>query len=362
MKVAYYYCQDRLPKGHSKTNPYGPSLVEAMEKLGVEFEFSERFDASWLIGRRREIQILHLNWPSYEYKRFREGDSLSRVVRLWTKFVGRLALARFLGYRLVWTMHNLYPHDIRYQYLDHLGRLVLCTLCSAIIVHCEYARGLAARRFGRHCHVHVIPHGHFIDVYRDDVSPRQAREWLGIPSSSFVYLFFGSVQSYKGIRNLIRTFRTLHGMELRLIIVGASVGSYAREVQAEADTERRIIVRLSSRTPSDELQYFFNAANVVVLPFVSMLTSGTVVLALSWKKPVIVPALGCLPELMTREMGILYNPDDKDALRNAMLDIQTRDCRRMGEQGFKRIHTFDWDEIAALTLKAYQGTSRRNCG
>ena len=355
MKAAYYYYQGRFPKGHTQTNPYGPSLVEAMEKLGVEFEFSERIDAKWLIERRGDIDVLHLNWPSYEYKRFKKGDSRWKVYRLWTTFLLRLVLARLLGYRLVWTMHNLYPHDARHRRLDHLCRLALCVLCNSVIVHCEYARKLAAQCFGRKRRVWVVPHGHFIDVYPNEVSRSQARERLGIPAASFVYLFFGSVQPYKGIDELIRSFRSLEGTDQTLLIVGAAVSSYAASVTAQAERDARIITRFSDRTPSGELQYYFNAADAVVLPFVSMLTSGTVVLALSWKKPVIVPALGCLPELVTDEMGILYDSGDEDGLMRAMADIRTRDCPGMGESGYRRIGSFDWDGIAALTLRAYRG-------
>ena len=355
MKVAYYYNQKRLPKGHSKTNPYGPSLVDALEKLGYEFEFSERFDTEWLIQRRKDIHILHWNWPSYQYKRAREGNSLWEITQLWLTFIFRLVLARLLGYKLVWTMHNLYPHDPRYKLLDHLARLALCRLCNSVIVHCKYARNLAAQCFRRKRGVYMIPHGHFIDVYPNQTSAVQAREWLGIPKSNFVYLFFGSIQQYKGLDDLIGSFHNMAGDDMNLVIVGAAISSYAAQVVSVAETDKRIIVRFSPRTPSEELQYYFNAADVVVLPFTAMLTSGSVVLALSWKKPVIVPALGCLPELMTKDMGIMYDPQDPEALGKALRDVKKSDCRRLGENAYRKMLTYNWAAIARSTHRAYQG-------
>ena len=207
MKVAYYYNQGRFPKGDSRTNPYGPSLAEAMEELGVEFEFSEQLDCRWLMERRKEIQILHLNWPSYEYKRARREDGLAVVFWLWLAFIGRLVFARLLGYRVVWTMHNLYPHNTRFRLLDVLCRRALCWLCNGIIVHCLHARDLAAQHFRRTKRVYVIPHGHFVGVYPNEISRQEARQRLGIPQASFVYLLFGSLHPAWATR---RHYLTIH--------------------------------------------------------------------------------------------------------------------------------------------------------
>lgn len=354
MKVAYYYNQQRFPKGDTRTNPYGPSLVEGLEKLGLEFEFSERIDARWLLQKRKEIQILHHNWPSYEYKQARQKDRPLKVYPLWVAFVARLAFARLLGYKIVWTMHNLYPHNTTYRHLDHLARLALCRFSNSIIVHCQHAKRLAAEHFGRTERVYVIPHGHFIGAYPNEISREEARRRLGIPQSNFCYMLFGSVQPYKGVDRLIRTFSSLEGDDLSLIIAGGVFSAYAQTIVPEAEKDKRIILRLEKRVPSEDLQVYYNAADVVVQPFSAVLTSGTVILALSWKKPIILPALGCLRELMTEGMGIMYDPTDPDALRKAMVDIRTEDVRAMGENAYRRVSTFGWDRIAALTLEAYQ--------
>ena len=64
--------------------------------------------------------------------------------------------------------------------------------------------------------------------------------------------------------------------------------------------------------------------------------------------------LGNLPELMTADMGIMYDPEDGDALRQAMLDIRQRDLQAMGERAHRRMLELSWERIAAQTLRAYQ--------
>ena len=96
------------------------------------------------------------------------------------------------------------------------------------------------------------------------------------------------------------------------------------------------------------------AADVVTLPFVATLTSGTLMLALSWGRPVIAPALGCLPETVSPEAGILYDPAAPDALFAAMGAIRKWDCEAAGRAALACARRFDWGHIADLTLEAYR--------
>lgn len=95
------------------------------------------------------------------------------------------------------------------------------------------------------------------------------------------------------------------------------------------------------------------ASDVVVLPFVATLTSGTLILALSWGCPVIAPALGCLPETVSPAAGILDDPAVPGALASALLAIRGADLRAAASAALACARRFDWDRIAALTLEAY---------
>jgi beta-1,4-mannosyltransferase len=61
-------------------------------------------------------------------------------------------------------------------------------------------------------------------------------------------------------------------------------------------------------------QLFYNAADVVVFPFTDILTSSSVITALGFYCPVIVPALGCLPELVDETLGFLLSSRDSGRL------------------------------------------------
>ena len=63
--------------------------------------------------------------------------------------------------------------------------------------------------------------------------------------------------------------------------------------------------------PDDELQVYLRAADVVATPFLEILTSGSVLLAMSFERAVIAPRRGCVAETVGDDGGILYDADDR---------------------------------------------------
>jgi beta-1,4-mannosyltransferase len=350
MRVAFYYDQPRRAPDDANTNPYGPLLCAALERRGIACEFALRLDEEYLRDNREHLDVLHLNWPHFDYYH----DDAAEMERRMDTFVGHLELARDLGYRVVWTAHNLYPHNRRHQDIDHRCRLAICRLATAVIAHCDDAAEAVRRTFGRTENLFVIPHGHFIGVYSDDVTPEQARAELGVPKNGFAYGFFGSIQPYKGVEQLIDSFRCLPFDDTWLLVSGGGQADYHDQVRQYAGDHPRIVLRTYLRAPTSDIALIMRAADVITLPFVAATTSGTLMLALSWGRPVIAPAIGCFPATVTPEAGILYDPTDREGLRRAMRSIRGWTLQAASQAAIACAQRLDWDEIAALTEQAYQ--------
>ena len=99
--------------------------------------------------------------------------------------------------------------------------------------------------------------------------------------------------------------------------------------------------------------FYFNACDFVVLPFSDVMTSSSAMLALSFGRPIIAPAIGCLPEIITPETGLLYNPTHSDGLVEALRKCSTLDAAKMGECARLSVRRFTWDDLANITLQAY---------
>ena len=337
-----------LQDGAPPSYPY--LLRRSLEAFDVEVDdkpFS--FYKDWLRAHQGRVQVLHFHWIwSLNYSTLRKRLHRLRI------FILGLIRARTLGYKVIWTVHNLFAHENKHPVLDYLMRFAIAQLSTSIIVHCAYAKGVVARYFFRKRNVFVIPHGHWLGSYRNDVSSVEARRRLGLPEKSFVYLFFGYIRPYKGLTQLMEAFSQVEGDELRLLIAGRGVDRSAEQVVADlARLDERVILHIGL-VPNELVQHYVNAADVVVLPFTSILTSGSLILAMGFRKPVIAPAVGCIPEVADDGMGILYNPKAPGALQAAMEEIRWRDLESTGRRAYQKALSLDWQKIGQMTLDVYQ--------
>ena len=153
----------------------------------------------------------------------------------------------------------------------------------------------------------------------------------------------------------MEVFTRLPDDDVTLLLAARVYNAYSAEVVEKVrHADPRVVVHSSPHFPNEELQTYFNAADVVVLPFLNVLTSGSAIAAMSFGRPVIVPAMGCLPELVDDSVGILYDPQQPDGLFQALRAIRQRDVAAMGAAAYRRAQSFSWDEIARQTLEVYQ--------
>jgi beta-1,4-mannosyltransferase len=301
----------------------------------------------WLWANRHRVQVLHLHWLHMLY-------AFGRLTPFrFVRYVEKLVLAGLLGYRIVWTVHNTQAHEQGHPLIDRLARLLTATRADGMIVHCEYARQEVARRFSRHDDLFVVPLGNYGSVYPGSPPRDEARRELGIDESAFVYLYFGQVRPYKGVERLIHSFARLDASDAHLLVFGTCPDEEEKNALIEAAQRDRRIQAVLEHVPGDGVPRLFSAANVVVAPFLRILTSSSVMTAFSFRRPVIVPALGCLPELVTPDMGILYDPRSEDALLGALRDIRHHDLERMGESAYAHSVRFDWARTALETKQVY---------
>ena len=175
-------------------------------------------------------------------------------------FILELLLLRMLGVKILWTIHDDINVDGHFITLDVVVRRLAAKLADSLIVHTHVAREKVTQLYrlsaavGRK--IKVIPHGHFIEQYPNNISRRDAREKLGLDPDLFVIGMIGYVRPYKGIHDLIYAFRRLEGDRLRLLIAGQPLdNSFGDAVKETARTDERIHLYLKF-LPDEEIQEF----------------------------------------------------------------------------------------------------------
>jgi glycosyltransferase involved in cell wall biosynthesis len=343
-------------------NPYQRLLAGALTEVGVEatavHAWSKRAPllGTWL--RQGRPQVVHVHWI-HEFLGGSKGRPSARAVR-W--FGWQLRLLRALGVRVVWTVHNLKGHEASGDDAnDAAAHRSIIEHAHAIILHCDFARDALVELYqpseAARARMHVLPHGNYLRQYDVDADQAAARRALGLADAGTVFAFVGSIRGYKNVGELLDAFMSVAELAPRdrLLISGKPLPrKLGRQLERLAAADRRIVLQLD-RLPEDELSRTLRAADVVVLPFRDILTSGSAILALSHGRPVIAPAMGCLPGTLPGEATFLYDPDDEGALADALRRAAAADLAAMGERARAYADTIDWRPIAVRTAALYRG-------
>ena len=196
-------------------------------------------------------------------------------------------------------------------------------------------------------------HPTYKDYYEDNFSRSDSRKRLGIESTKKVLLFFGYVKPYKGVEDLILSFQRIKNQDTVLLVVGKPLDSDIKaRIEELASKDPRIIVRLEY-IPDNEIQMYFKSADIVVFPFHYTHTSGSVMLALSFGKPMIVPRIPAITEYVDDRMAVFFEPKNKNALEKALIDALHCDLTKKGIAAEIQSKTFSWQKFVNLHIEAY---------
>lgn len=336
---------------YSLDNPYQWELARALGREGVRVSLHDGMSAA---AKRGTTDVIHIHW-THEF--LRGGSSWTRLwnaVRfLWSAFV-----ARRRGVAIVWTVHNLFDHEGQHRRSERAFGRILVSLSDRIIVHCGTAADLVAEAYGVKAAVgrkaEVVPHGNYVESYPNEIDRLAARASLHLPETARVFLFIGQIRRYKGIDALIKDFCSVDLPEAQLVLAGAvREGEDHRALSAAIDADPRISAHFRF-IDDDELQVFLNAADVVVLPYRDVLTSGSAVLAMSFGKALVAPRVGCLAESLPSDGAILYDPTRPDGLRAALQEAMTADLAPMGRANLERALEAGWDKVGKETAQIYR--------
>src|SRR5438067_3515671 len=91
-----------FPEISATTNPYQQLLYESLREVGFHLAPAARLRFRWLWKSRRTVGCLHFHWLTPYYHHETSIGRLGRVPLL----AARLVVARVLGYRIVWTVHE----------------------------------------------------------------------------------------------------------------------------------------------------------------------------------------------------------------------------------------------------------------
>jgi glycosyltransferase involved in cell wall biosynthesis len=342
------------PPKPGRDNPYQLRLHESLERRGVRFLPHASLRPLWVRTERRRLDVVHLHWP--EFVGWGGGGRLVRALRAHARgllLVRALRAYRRAGVRIVWTVHNLRPHESRWPWLDRLLYGTAVRVADRLVVHSPTAAERVAQTMGRSEGVVVAPLGNFDGTYPAERRTRaEMRAALGVPEEAFVYLSFGQIRPYKRIPELISAFRAAADERCVLIVAGSMTDpETADAVRAAAAGDAR--VRLDARfVPEQEVAGLHLAADAAVIPYREVFSSAALMLALTFGLPVVAPRSGAALDAAEPPAVELF---EEGRLADALRAVRSGDQPARREAARAAAARASWDTIGERLAAVYRG-------
>jgi glycosyltransferase involved in cell wall biosynthesis len=334
---------------NKRLNPYTSLLYGHIQSLH-SIEIIE-FSNGTLIRLLQDVDIWHVHWPEAEINH----PHLARALIGFARIFLVISVCRLRKIPIVWTVHNIRPHESKNSLLKRLVYRAMTRVANAFVFLSRATCEDGIRLMGENVadRSWVIPHGHYLPVLRKSPDPTSARLKLDFPAQAKVLLYFGQIRRYKNIPALLRAFLQMDCKDARLIIAG----------DAGRDDELRGIIRDYQRSDprisyrdgfvtDDELAVLMGAADAVILPYRDISNSGSVLLALSYGKRVLTVNRGSMPEIQSsvgNHWMTLYEHDISDEILGKFLhDINSTTIEENPD-----LSDFAWESLASKTATMY---------
>lgn len=321
-----------FPRPGKQTNPY---LAQVVASLPSDVTV---LDWSWHTALLAPYDIMHMHWPELL---FRREDRVRTAAHgfLFALLMLRIATSRIA---IVRTVHNLAPHEAG-------GRMEITLLawCDRLtarwIVLNDETRLPAGRRSV------LIPHGHYRDWYVDAEVPSPVPGRLS---------YFGIVRTYKGVLDLVAAFQSLPGDDLSLRLLGRPhPGSLRATIEEACELDHRIEAALRF-IEDDELVQAIGESELIVLPYRNMHNSGSLLLALSLGRPVLVPDTQ-LTRALAEEVGPGWVLTYSGQLSPAALATARDQAYPRGSSSPPDLGRRDWPALGIALRAVYRDARER---
>lgn len=328
-----------------------PKFMYKKEQKNYEEDGFQIPDTKYLLNTANPF-----NWLGVAATIKKENPDLL-IIQWWHPYFApcyRMLTARLRRHvRILYVCHNVFPHE-RFPMDRKLTRMAMRYVdCFTVQSKTDEADLLEIQPNAVYRRT-VLP---TFDLFqRSEMTRAEARVRLGIRQNQKVLLFFGFVREYKGLKHLLHALPSiserLRGADTVKLLV---VGDFGNDKQDYLDLIENLkisaLVKIyDGYVPDREVEVFFKAADLAVLPYESATQSGIVQVSYGFSLPVVATNVGGLPDVVTDgATGYVVEPKRPDLIADAVCDY-FKEGRR--EEFRKNIEAeserFSWDRLVEI--------------
>lgn len=333
-----------------------PGVIDLVARLNIRsrtfrqlLKFSEYLLNLFLLLVQFSVakpDIIHIQWIPLVVR---------HPVELWF-----LRFMQKRGVKLVYTVHNILPHDTGDRYRQTFQKVY--TMVDLLVCHTKQTKSDLLELFGiPEQKTVLIPFGPNIKESQP-LSTSEARELLGIVTDKAIALYWGIIRPYKGLEFLLEAWKRVidqaPGSAL-LVVAGRGQEEYQDKIES-------LIVQLgltdSVRTdfrfiPSDELPVLIQASDILVYPYKDVTQSAALLTGMLFGRAIVATNAGGFREALEHERtALLVDYGDCRQLGDSLTRLINSDIdrNRLGQavREYTKTH-YSWESIAEQTMAAY---------
>lgn len=330
-----------------KKNPYQHLMIRGLnkkEKFKAYSGVEDRFLGIIKTVLKFKPNYLHFDWITSYYLRRKRWMTVSLLPLFYIQI---LFVRYFTTTKIVWTLHNIIPHDAKHLGIHKMVRPFFAKHCEWVRLFSESSINRAVKELNINpdkCV--VVPEGDYTSVYPNEISRLEARAKLAIDDEKTVLLSIGFLKPYKGLEKLIREFSKIKNPQALLIIAGQGINqTYTEQLKKEVSQLNDDRIQLiDDFIDVPYLQVYYNAADAVVLPFDKVENSGSTIMAMGFKKAILAPQIGVLEKRLENQPSFLYK-NLANGL-NYLFSLDQSELNKIGEQNLITLQKYKWVDFA----------------
>lgn len=320
------------------------SFAQAMQEIGHEVcihtfilqypallfpgksQFSEDPAPKDLTIKRSINSINPLNWPKAAKNIAKENADLI-IFRYWTPLLapamGKIASLLKNKSLYLALCDNIVPHEKKFY--DQTLTSYFTKQFDGFITFSDQVKNELSTFSKKPTYVKSHP----INLNLGEVVDKSlAKEKVKLSNSTNYLLFFGLVRKYKGLDLMLQAMAEIEDFatqnNIKLLVIGEfydDPATYTQMIQ-ELGIENLVEIR-NSFVPTEEVKYYFSAADLITQTYHTASQSGITQMALNFNKATLVTNVGGLSEIVEHEKSGYVVEKNPKAIADALMDFYT---------------------------------------
>lgn len=368
-----------LPGPQRMMNPYLRLYYEAVQPHGVKYVRELTEADVWRDRLPKDVEIVHFHFPEYLWHGY--NPRLLRALRrrmppawfparMCENICGYYAVVRlrwFLkrlsrsGIVTVWTCHDV-EHPYFRGTVDRYARQVLASNVDLVLVHCNFWAEEFKKRFPLATNICVMYHGNYDGAFPQPRSRERVLADLGLDQMRPVIATVGGLRSSKGISDIVEVARLLAD-RMQFVIAGRPNAKFDLGALQRQITQTTNVTLIARDLSDQEVADILTAADVALLPYREITTSGALLTALTLGRGVVVTDLPFFREILGENSaaGVLVPPADPQALARAIHEYLKVPAEERSRAARAIADRYPWSKVVLPVVETLRSLHRKAC-